>query len=245
MFCAWMDCEKSERESFRGVLAAIRRGDIPGVTTIAAAHAQTQVLLEAAHQRGLRDGEACSANPEELRQVREDCARWRERAGDRAAWKERAEKAEAIVAKMTDIQQGAKAFRDCDMGMQIIEAQADRDRLAAEVEALRERADGAESKYQVTRGTLESMREAIKMASSEVEALRAQVASKEREYDRGFKAASTVCDIEIQHLRGLLREARSLLCQCSDEDGCPEEVYDQAQGFLRNIDAELGGEDKP
>ncbi|MEY2655892.1 MAG: hypothetical protein RLZZ524_2920 [Pseudomonadota bacterium] len=31
MFRAWMNCEKSEKESMRGVLAAINRGEVPGV----------------------------------------------------------------------------------------------------------------------------------------------------------------------------------------------------------------------
>jgi hypothetical protein len=67
---------------------------------------------------------------------------------------------------------------------------------------------------------------------AELARLRAQVAGQVREYDRGFTAASTVCDIEIQHLRGLLREALDEL-----------EVFNPAGVSLQHkIRREIGGE---
>jgi hypothetical protein len=71
----------------RAILAAIKRGDIP------LPFMATQADMAKAYQRGLNDAEALGANPEELRQVREDCAKW----------KARAEKAEAEAAECNDL----------------------------------------------------------------------------------------------------------------------------------------------
>lgn len=64
-------------ERIGAILGAIKRGEIPGITTVAAAHAQTQALLDSAYQSGLRDGRSFGYNSEELRQVRDARDQWR------------------------------------------------------------------------------------------------------------------------------------------------------------------------